>query len=675
MIILLTLNFVSAASAYLILRYLVTVESFLDYIIYFFLLFCSQIILTQQLLGLAGILTLGNVFILNLLIFLGLFFCFKVFKLKTGTHVLPIFNKFKTALNLTKLEYFCLAIFLGFAIVKLSINLFNPPFGWDNLNYHFTFPVEWMKHGNLDNPIVVSDDPAPSYYPINAGLIFLWFIFPLKNVFLADLVSFPFLLLSGILVYKITREFGLGRKLSFFSMFLFMLTPNVFKQIEVAYIDIIVCAFYLGGLYFILRLKENFKFTYFLFAALSLGLLIGTKTLALVYSLTLLFPLIFLCIFYGRKRRWLYLAALIFVLVILGGFSYIRNLIITGNPMYPVDIVVFGKTIFKGVIDRASYSAHFVPDDYRIDKILYHEGLGAQGTLFVLPGIFLFFPLIIRRRLIKLNLLNIYFSVLPLIIFLIWRFVIPLGNVRYLSPLLGLSMVYGFVVFNRILPAKVLSILVFLCVLGSVSEFADKAELIISLALAGFMFFALIKGYFRIKYAKILVIVFIVFLGFSNINYEKFEFSRYKRTPFWRDAYLSWQWLSGNTDRANISYVGRPVPFPLYGSKLKNNVFYTSVNEVEPAKLHFFKGSRYSWKYDYIDCHRNYEEEYNYRGKAEYGIWLSNLRSRKAEFLYVYSLHQIKGIEFPFEDRWAKEHPDLFEPVFTNETIHIYRIK
>jgi hypothetical protein len=56
-------------------------------------------------------------------------------------------------------------------------------------------------------------------------------------------------------------------------------------------------------------------------------------------------------------------------------------------------------------------------------------------------------------------------------------------------------------------------------------------------------------------------------------------------------------------------------------------------------------------------------------------VWLANLAARRIEYLFVYSLHQTKEIAFPLEDAWAKKHPGIFTPVFSNETIHIYKIK
>ncbi|MCX5713836.1 MAG: hypothetical protein NT033_03310 [Candidatus Omnitrophica bacterium] len=144
---------------------------------------------------------------------------------------------------------------------------------------------------------------------------------------------------------------------------------------------------------------------------------------------------------------------------------------------------------------------------------------------------------------------------------------------------------------------------------------------------------------------------------------------------FWPQATEAWQWLNSNTAGNNIAYVGRPVLFPLYGTNFKNTVYYVSVNKTDPAKLEYYPGSHYRWGKDFLELHQNIKEKGNYRGNASFAVWLENLIRRKTEYLFVYSLHQTKGIIFPMEDGWAKANPEKFNLVFSNEIVHIYRVQ
>ena len=72
--------------------------------------------------------------------------------------------------------------------------------------------------------------------------------------------------------------------------------------------------------------------------------------------------------------------------------------------------------------------------------------------------------------------------------------------------------------------------------------------------------------------------------------------------------------------------------------------------------------------------HRSFEEPNNYRGNADYSVWLSNLNKRKTEYLFIYSLHHTKKVEFPIEEEWARSNPGEFKQVFNNQTIRIYKL-
>ena len=159
------------------------------------------------------------------------------------------------------------------------------------------------------------------------------------------------------------------------------------------------------------------------------------------------------------------------IIIALGGFSYIRNFIETKNPFYPLDFKLFGRSIFKGVIDIGTYRAHFKTEDYSLAKLLFHEGLGAQAMLFVLPFIFLALPVTLIKKRKTLGFISIYFLILPFLIYLVYRYIIPLANTRYLYPLLGIGMIIAFYTIGILgIPRRLINILVAICVLASMAE-------------------------------------------------------------------------------------------------------------------------------------------------------------------------------------------------------------
>jgi len=678
MFIFLLLNTLVLACAFLIVHKALGIRGAIDSIIALFVVFLSQIVAIELILGLFGVLYLKNVILLSCILFLSVFWT-----TRAKEFVLPPLNftSYFNKILSNKIFCFVFSVTAAFAIVKILVNLLNPPFGWDSLNYHFTFPVEWLKHGNLNVPIVVFDDPSPTYYPLNGSLFYCWLILPFKSVFLADLGQVPFFAIGVASVYGISRKLGLSRAYAFYSAALFILIPNFFKQLQVAYVDVMVGSLFLVAVNFLLLLKDKFNLGNTLIYGLSLGLLIGTKTVALPYSVLLIIPFLVILV-KNFKLAGLGLVVMLCVLIF-GGFSYFRNFIETGNPLYPLDFNSFNLHILKGVIDKTVYSSHFASSDYSFAKMMFHEGLGAQSLLLVLPGILLAFPLAFFKRRKELDFIKAYFLIMPIFMYLVYRFVIPLGNLRYLYGLMGLGMALGFYVFDLLkINRSAVNILVLLCVFVSFPELAKKQELVSSIILSA-AFFICLSGFGRIKMrGKRIAVILLLILGFflwAEAFYKKNEFPRYfkmvKYSGFWPDAARAWDWLNRNTSGNNIAYTGRAVPFPLYGSDFKNNVYYISVNKVQPAKLQYFNNSRYVYEPGFESLLKTIEQDNNYRGKPDYNVWVENLGKANIDYLFVYSLQQTKSIIFPLEDSWAKANASKFELLFSNNTIHIYRLE
>lgn len=675
------MNLLVILSSYLITFRVLRVFSLTDSVISWFIIYLSQICLTEISLGVAARLNLANVVTLNaLILLLAWFYCRK----KPGYSPPSQKTNIKDVILSNKVAFFLFSSLFCFFLVKITVNLLNPPFGWDSLNYHFTFAVEWLKHGNLNTPITVSDDPSPTYYPIIGSLFYLWLILPLKSVFLADLGQVPFFILSFLSVYSISRKFGLKPEFSFYAAGLFCIVPNFFKQLQIAYVDIMVAGLFLACLNFLFLLKGSFTWQNIVIFSLCLGLMIGTKTTALPFSLLLIAPFVVLLL--KNKRKVLNVSLFLAFVLALGSFSYLRNFLETGNPLYPLDLKVFGMNIFKGVMDPANYRSHFVLEDYAFTKMLFHEGLGAQVILFVLPSVLLSLPLMLIKRAKNVDPLKVYFVVLPVLIFLIYRYLIPLANIRYIYSLLAVGIIGGFYLYQTLNAGQfTLRLLVLICTFSSIAELAKRQELTVSLIMTFLFFFfgpfilkkPVLKRA-RMKPLIIFITVFSVFMLASAFNwYKRYEYARYvkmvKYSGFWPDAVKAWEWLNLNTNGDNVAYVGRPVPFPLYGSGFKNNVFYVSVNEIEPAKLHYYPKSSYKWDKDFLSMHKSFEVPGNYRSSADFNAWYKNLEAKDVDFIFCYSLHQTKDISFPIEDKWAFQAPDKFELAFKNNTIHIYK--
>ncbi|MEW6076103.1 MAG: hypothetical protein AB1530_07410 [Candidatus Omnitrophota bacterium] len=676
----LLMNAVVAYSAWLLSSRILALKGCIDTGIAWLLLYFAQIVFSELLLGILGILYLPELIVLNVYIMLFVWWIarrrkphFEIIQLRK--HIIEFLD------NKVLLLFF--SVIAGFGLVKICVNLVNPPFGWDCLNYHFVFPVEWLKNGNLSMPSYIGDDPSPPYYPLNGSLYFLWLMLPLKNVFFADVGQVPFFLLAFLSLYGIARKTGLGKSYAFYVAALFILTPNIFRQIEIAYVDVMLAALFFSSVNFILRLYKTFSLPALICVAVSFGLFLGIKASAIVYGI---FPLLcFACIVLRRRKEPHYLPkAIAYVFLFasiaaaLGGFSYLRNLLLTGNPLFPADIVIAGKNILKGVVPFANYRNNWTPDDFNLTKLLFHEGMGVQFIIFAFPALMAALPFLIGR-IIKKRAREIDFFVisLPLVLWFSFLFFMPQLWVRYLYAFVGSALIAAFYMLATFKnPGRLIKAAVAICVFASMVEISRHAQLLASVALSLLIFYLLHKKWqVTIQVLLMGLAALPLVFYFLNARYDSNEFKNYvSRSRFPKEETEAWLWLNQNTGGHRIAYAGRPDVLPLYGSNFKNEAAYVSVNNVHPVHLHNFIDTKYVWTNDFLVLHKNLEKDGYYRQKPDYYAWLKNLDSGAVDFLVVYSLNQVEGNIFPIEEEWARSHPGQFFLVFGNDSVRIYKV-
>jgi len=330
------------------------------------------------------------------------------------------------------------------------------------------------------------------------------------------------------------------------------------------------------------------------------------------------------------------------------------------------------------------YRTGIRPGDFSLAKILFSEGLGVQTVLLALPAV-LSAPLFLFKQRKSADLVFGYFLILPVLLILVFRFILPLPNIRYIYALFAIGLIIAFYLLSILkAPKALIRWLVVICILASAAENGKRTELVASFIITALvfvfspLFLRVIKKRFIIIFLSVFLILIFPALLFLEKDYLVNEYPRnismVKYSGFWPDATKAWLWLDSNTDKNNIAYIGRPVSLPLYGRNFKNNVYYVSVNKVELAMLHYFPNSKYIWGYNGNETFRNFESPENYRGSADYNVWLGNLKKQKIDFLFIYSELIKKTDDFPIEEKWATAHPEIFNLVFENSTIHIYRI-
>lgn len=276
------------------------------------------------LLGLLGEFKKTNViFVLVVLILGGLkevFILIEYFKIE----VLSSFKLIKTDI-LTSLV-------LVFSILvggSLYLSAMSPPHATDELHYHFpqarsvatTGKVNWSWDGHY----FFGNIPKLMEVVFAEGLL-------LSDYSLAHALNYLFLLGFLILVYGLIKD-KFGYKAAVFSIALLLLFEDLTWNATVGFVDSATTALEVGALLLVAEWLCGRKDKLLILAGLLLGLGLGMKYSPLPTALYL--SIVVLIVNY-KKIYMFGLPALVS-----GGYWYIKNLILFGNPFYPM---YFGHT-------------------------------------------------------------------------------------------------------------------------------------------------------------------------------------------------------------------------------------------------------------------------------------------------------------------------------------------
>ena len=252
-----------------------------------------------------------------------------------------------------------------------------PDYSWDGLWYHNPTMHFWALKGyphwiTVDYSEFWSGTVDPNWNAYPKGVELLGFILVRATgmVRLLNAIQLPILPLGVLAVICLARFFRAPTGFALASGLLFVFIPVNIAQSSTTYVDIATASFYMAVMVMtavILREVRRNTIPWRMMPALgcALGLAISAKGTGMVLiplvSGILLFGF-FLRVIRNRTRGMamdlggkfllrgiLFIMILIMIGIVIGGFWQIRNYIHTGNPFFPVELKIFGMTIFSGV--------------------------------------------------------------------------------------------------------------------------------------------------------------------------------------------------------------------------------------------------------------------------------------------------------------------------------------
>ena len=245
-----------------------------------------------------------------------------------------------------------MAIF--FLLVTLIILCMLPPTATDALIHHLAIPKLWLLNGGFYE-IKWS---VFSYYPMNVDLLYLIPLY-FHNDIIPNFIHMGFGIGTSWLIYWYLKN-KFGRVWGLLGVLVFLSTPIVLRMSTVAYVDLGLIFFTTAGILAYLRWRSSDynENKWLIISAITMGVALGTKYNALVAWFLLALAIIF---FYSRdtKKQWPAVKyGVIFFLISFLVFSpwLIKNLILTGNPLFPLFTGFFNTNVNGMATDGNTYS-------------------------------------------------------------------------------------------------------------------------------------------------------------------------------------------------------------------------------------------------------------------------------------------------------------------------------
>lgn len=260
-----------------------------------------------------------------------------------------------------------LGVASGVALLLCLRVLTLPITDWDSLDYQLPRVVQWYQSATFMHP---TEQWGPPNSPINS-YPYTWntlFFIALASLGHDQFVLMPNLLawtILGLATYCLGRLLGGRRFGSTLAAVLVLLMPLSVKNVHTAHNDLPLGAFFVAGLYFVTSGWRRKRGSAFLMALLCVTMISGVKMSGLAYAGLVMALALWLYVsnrLTGRAgpqwretlREQRLMAGLVLVSAgLLGGSWYVRNVLVSGNPLGFVQIVILGRVLYPGEATQA----------------------------------------------------------------------------------------------------------------------------------------------------------------------------------------------------------------------------------------------------------------------------------------------------------------------------------
>jgi hypothetical protein len=604
--------------------------------------------------------------------------------------------------------------------------------------YHLYFAARWWKAGRLILVAAPFGENAATYFPANGDLWFTWLMATWGGETLAKVGQAPFLLLAGAAAYGCARTLGAGRSAGLIATAWFVSSTPLFIYSFEPNVDTIFVAGYLLAVYFFLQVVQGAGgWGALVLGCLAAGAALGTKAVGVVF----LPPLIALMI----AAIWLQSApvpikvlrtlAVVLVPFLTGGYWFLRNASLTGNPIYPLDVSWMARTLWAGWYGPRAMqtSQYYLPaGDWRaLGDTLLAIMDPRLAPLWVAALIGAWTPrrprTPARRRVGIFSLLAVlniaqYWVLIPyrtqqrFMLQALGVAVVPLAALlergrwvrRAAALLLGLHVLtpqsWPFPTredaipwdLSPLIPNAIGALVPIFPGLEASARARGTLGPALNTAYLGMILAAVLMtwawgraapgirpGPRRALGAAATAAFLLLGLVSQGIGPEGGD-PQFRFYPPFPDFYLGWVHFDARCGPAGarVAYAGTNLPYFLLGRGLRNEVRYINIDSHRDWLLHdYHREARRRGQGSWPNSRPGWD-----RIRPDFRAWLENLDAEGIQLLVVTRVNSDAGPHnaadperFPIERRWADSHPDRFEPLYgakeRDPWFRLYRVR
>jgi hypothetical protein len=542
------------------------------------------------------------------------------------------------------------------------------PHGFDDVSYHLSAVATWIRYGDLRMIRFSMGDPSTPFYPILGEMASWVLIAPFRDSDVAARwTQVFFAVFSFLAVAAISRRLGLSRRNAAFAAIAYAGIYHVFPVLSVsAGNDQSTSFFTLAGVDAALALARRPRPGRAVVTGAALGLLLATKYIGVLFA-PLILGVLALAAWIERRRepaerapaRTLAGAAVLLAatMAVTGGYTYLRNAVTTGNPIFPVPVEILGIEIFPGWGGITTPERADAPEfDIDVWEFLTRRSklFGSYFPFTLLPAALLAPFLALGRRRWRAALT----FALPVVIFLQFLYLMPdHRDIRYFLPAIALAAVaFAWLLAEagpRIaLPVR--GVLLAWITLQAVRHIGQSGT---TNALAGLAVIAagvLLERIWMegeaprlLPWNPVYTAIFLTLLPRLDWMVETYQEKKFANLP----AALALDEMVG-TRGARVAYAGFNQPYFFYGSRFQNAL------EIVP-RTRDLEARYYRWGVPLVDSYVT----------GPYRRWRGNLERMGIGYVVVVRSQW----ENP-ERRWMEHRSEDFDLAWANPQVEIWRV-